>query len=255
MAELSVEVWGTGERVVLVHGALATGPEEWQAQRPLADEGYQLVVPTRSAYADRPVTRGEDFLADGDELLPLLGTGAHLVGHSSGGLAALTMAAARPEAVRSLVLAEPPLFDVAPEHPEVQGLRRELESLLAQDGHLTDRQFIEAFLAAVGTPLEALPPELIEELAAMAPAVRRGRHGWDTGDLVLDPVAAASFPVVVVSGNHHPAFTAMAVALAQRLQAEHVVVEGAGHEVQMAAESFNTVLRREWAAALGVAGG
>src|SRR5262245_38742448 len=29
---------GTGTPVVLVHGSLATGAEEWQAQRPLADE-------------------------------------------------------------------------------------------------------------------------------------------------------------------------------------------------------------------------
>jgi hypothetical protein len=30
-------------------GSLATGPLEWPGQRPLADEGYQLVVPTRRA--------------------------------------------------------------------------------------------------------------------------------------------------------------------------------------------------------------
>lgn len=32
-----VDAWGAGTPVILVHGSLATGPEEWQAQRPLAD--------------------------------------------------------------------------------------------------------------------------------------------------------------------------------------------------------------------------
>jgi len=39
MSDLSIETWGTGVPVVLVHGSLATGAEEWQAQRPLADDG------------------------------------------------------------------------------------------------------------------------------------------------------------------------------------------------------------------------
>lgn len=35
---------------MLVHGSLATGPLEWEDQRPLAGDGYELVVPTRRAY-------------------------------------------------------------------------------------------------------------------------------------------------------------------------------------------------------------
>lgn len=47
MATVDVDVWGTGERVVLVHGSFATGGEEWAEQRPLNEQGYQLVVSTR----------------------------------------------------------------------------------------------------------------------------------------------------------------------------------------------------------------
>ncbi len=36
MSDVFIDTWGTGTPVVLVHGALATGPEEWQEQRPLA---------------------------------------------------------------------------------------------------------------------------------------------------------------------------------------------------------------------------
>jgi hypothetical protein len=37
---LFVESWGSGVPVVLVHGSLATGADEWHSQRPLADEGF-----------------------------------------------------------------------------------------------------------------------------------------------------------------------------------------------------------------------
>jgi hypothetical protein len=40
MSELFVESWGSGVPVVLVHGSLATGSDEWQAQRPLADVAF-----------------------------------------------------------------------------------------------------------------------------------------------------------------------------------------------------------------------
>ena len=36
MTDIFVESWGVGTPVVLVHGSLATGGKEWQAQRPLA---------------------------------------------------------------------------------------------------------------------------------------------------------------------------------------------------------------------------
>ncbi len=47
---LYVEAWGDGTPVVLVHGSLAIGAEEWEAQRPLADEGFRLLVPDRRGY-------------------------------------------------------------------------------------------------------------------------------------------------------------------------------------------------------------
>ena len=36
MTDLFVDSWGDGTPVVLVHGSLAVGADEWQAQRPLA---------------------------------------------------------------------------------------------------------------------------------------------------------------------------------------------------------------------------
>jgi pimeloyl-ACP methyl ester carboxylesterase len=44
MSDLFIESWGAGTNVVFVHGSLATGSDEWQAQRPLAGEGFRLLV-------------------------------------------------------------------------------------------------------------------------------------------------------------------------------------------------------------------
>ena len=63
VSRLSVDCWGSGVPVVLVHGSLATGADEWQAQRPLAEEGFRLLVPDRRGYGRSPAGRGEDFLS------------------------------------------------------------------------------------------------------------------------------------------------------------------------------------------------
>jgi pimeloyl-ACP methyl ester carboxylesterase len=107
MSDLFVHAWGAGTRVVLVHGSLATGADEWQAQRPLADDGFHLLAPDRRGYGQSPPAEGEDFLRDGDDIADLMGNGAHLVGHSYGGLGVMFAAARRPDATLSLTLLEP----------------------------------------------------------------------------------------------------------------------------------------------------
>lgn len=241
MPTMTHEVWGTGERVVLVHGSLATGPVEWEGQRPLAAEGYELVVPTRRAYATG--AGGEDFLVDGRDVAALLGSGAHLVGHSYGGLAALVAAQLRPEAVRSLVLAEPPAFGIATAQPAVAGLVAELEVVLAAD--VPDRVFLERFLRAVGTPVAEMPAELLTELTALVPRLRTGRQPWHA-PVPVDHLRSAPFPTVVVSGQHDQAFHAVCEVLAELSGRPLRVEPGAGHEVQLA-PGFNDLLREVWA--------
>ncbi len=122
MSDLFVDSWGTGTRVVLVHGSLATGGEEWQAQRPLADEGFRLLVPDRRGYGNSPVAEGEDFLRDADDIAELMGDSAHLVGHSYGGLGVLFAAARRPDATLSIALLEPGAFALYQDHPAARAL-------------------------------------------------------------------------------------------------------------------------------------
>ena len=72
MTDLHVDAWGKGTPVVLVHGSLATGAEEWAAQEPLANEGFRLLVFDRRGYGRSPAAAGEDFLADAEDIARIM---------------------------------------------------------------------------------------------------------------------------------------------------------------------------------------
>ena len=177
MSDLFVDSWGAGTPVVLVHGSLATGAEEWQAQRPLAEEGFRLLVLDRRGYGQSPAAEGEDFLRDGDDIAELMGDGAHLVGHSYGGLGVLFAAARRPDATLSLALLEPGAFALGQHHPAARTLVDDVRRLWDQD--LPDEDWVVRFLTAVGSDPDALPPELIAAAVPLVPVLRRGRPAWE----------------------------------------------------------------------------
>lgn len=243
MTDLHVETVGRGTPVVLVHGSLATGADEWEAQRPLADSGFQLRVPDRRGYGASPSADGEDFISDGADLAELMGDGAHLVGHSYGGLGAMCAAARRPEATLSLALLEPAAFTAAPGDHRVQSLVGELQQLWAQG--IDNEIWLARFLAAVGTDLDELPPELAAEAVPLVPLLRRGRTPWSE-ELPLAELAAASFPKVVVSGGHSEGFDAVCDSLAARIGASRQAVTGAGHEIQFTGAPINDLLLELW---------
>ena len=226
-ANIFCEFWGSGTNVVLVHGSLATGTEEWQAQRPLANEGFRLVVMDRRGYGRSPAAEGEDFLRDAVDVAELMGAAAHLVGHSYGGLGALCAAARRPEATLSLTLLEPAAFSLGQSNPAAQALAYEVRSLW--DQQLPDEEWVLRFLRAVGTDPNALPPEVATALVPLTPIVRRGRPNWHT-ELPMAELAAATFPKLVVSGGHSAGFEAICDDMTAQIGASRLVLAGAGPE-------------------------
>jgi pimeloyl-ACP methyl ester carboxylesterase len=241
---LHVEHWGTGTPVVLVHGSLATGAEEWEARRALADEGFRLTVFDRRGYGGSPAARGEDFIVDAADVAALLGDGAHLVGHSYGGLGALVAAAQRPEATLSLTLLEPPVTSCGLDEPAWSSLVDSLRNLW-QDRTLSDHDWVVEFLVAVGSNPSEFPPEFLAEAVASTPLIRNARPPFGA-ELPLDSVRAAGYPKLVVSGGHHAGFDAMCLDLANRIGADSAVVEGAGHEVQFTGPPLNELLGNLW---------
>jgi pimeloyl-ACP methyl ester carboxylesterase len=243
MTNIFVESWGAGAPVVLVHGSLATGAEEWQAQRPLAEDGYRLLVVDRRGYGRSPTIEGEDFLRDAEDIAELMDDGAHLVGHSYGGLGAMYAAASHPGKTLSLTLLEPAAFASGQRNAAGQTLVHEVRRIW--DEQLPDAEWVLRFLEAVGTDASALPPEVAAALVPLTPVVRRGRPIWQT-ELPLAELAAAGFPKLVVSGGHSAGFEAICDDLAAQIGASRAVIEGAGHEIQFTGPPLNEALVTLW---------
>jgi pimeloyl-ACP methyl ester carboxylesterase len=242
-SDLHVESWGDGTPVVLVHGSLATGAEEWEAQRPLAGEGFRLLVPDRRGYGRSPGAEGEDFLKDAEDIAELMGDGAHLVGHSYGGLGVLFAAARRPEATRSLALLEPGAFALGQHDPAGRELVNSVRHLWDQD--VPDEEWVVGFLKAVGSDPEEFPPDFLAAALPLVPVLRRARPIWYP-DLPLGELAEAPFPKLVVSGGHSAGFDVICDDLASRIGASREVVAGAGHEVQFTGKPINDALLDLW---------
>ena len=243
MDALYVRSWGSGVPVVLVHGSLATGADEWQAQRPLADEGFRLLVPDRRGYGRSPAAHGEDFLADADDLAEIIGDGAHLVGHSYGGLAVLIAAARRPDATLSMTLLEPGTFALGQRSEAARTLVADVRRVWDQD--LPDDEWVVRFLETVGSDPDALSPELIAAAVPLVPLLRRGRPIWEP-ELPLAELRTATFPKLVVSGGHSAGFDAICDELAERIGASRMTITGAGHEIQFTGDTLNDALRKIW---------
>ena len=243
MTDLFVDTYGDGTPVVLVHGSLATGTDEWQTQRPLADEGFRLVVFDRRGYGRSPAAEGEDFLRDAEDIADLMGDGAHLVGHSYGGLGVMYAAARRPEATLSMTLLEPGTFTLGQHDPAARALLNSVREHWNQS--LSDDQWVVRFLTLVGSDPGSLSPELIASAVELTPVCRHGRPAWQA-DLPLAQLAAATFPRLVVSGGHSKAFDAICDDLAKRIGANRMAIAGAGHEVQFTGKPLNDAVRAMW---------
>ncbi|GAA0914355.1 hypothetical protein GCM10009575_000330 [Streptomyces rhizosphaericus] len=141
-----VTVWEDGgaglPSVVLVHGILTWGDDEqygFAAQRPLADR-HRLLVMDRRGYGRSPDIARSDWSIDAEDIVGLLGTGAHLVGHAYGGVSAMAAAVRRPDLVYSLTLIQPGALRPAERHPVVaEALARARAATAALPEDLTPR--------------------------------------------------------------------------------------------------------------------
>lgn len=129
--DLEVDDRGSGEAVLLVHGADVADTFVPMMGRPALD-GYRRIRYHRRGYGAVGPTGQVSIAqhaADCRALLDALGIGgAHIVGHSYGGCVALQLAADSPEHVLSLVLLEPSLLV----EPSASAFRTALAPIYAQ---------------------------------------------------------------------------------------------------------------------------
>ena len=148
--------YGSGEPVVLIHGALSDY-RDWLLQVEELRRDYRVIVPSRrtafpNSLSRSPNTPVADTWSDsGDviELIERLSVGpVHLIGHSAGGAVALEIAVRRPDLLRTLVLEEPAVREGAPP-PEMQSL---LASVTEQIGRGETTAAVRDFLNFTSGP-------------------------------------------------------------------------------------------------------
>lgn len=233
---LQIERWGEGLPIVMVHGSLNAGEAAFGEQKPLA-ERWELIVPFRRGYGDSTAADRVDYHRDADDVIELLGEGAHLVGTSVGGLVSLLAAAKRPELVWSLTVIEPPALTVAAGDPAVDTLVERVKVHWDTASRDDLEGFLQGFLDILEIPLQ-LPSPLPPPLAA-AGRMLMTETFWQV-EVPLDTLARAPFPKLSVSGGEsHPAFAAVCDRLAETLPAERVIFPEAGHAVQRIGAPFN----------------
>jgi pimeloyl-ACP methyl ester carboxylesterase len=198
-------------RVLLIHGSVGNA-ETWAPVLPALEQRYEVVAPNRGGYPPGALLERIDFERQAEELAPLL-------------------AAAHPERVRSLAVSEPPAFGLARGNPAVDDLLGRIEDHFAH-GPREPRAFAEGFLALVGSETR-LPERLSPGLEQGIRATMVERLPSEA-QIPLDELAETTFPKLVISGAHHPAFDAVCDVLETSLGAERAVLPGAGHSLARA---------------------
>ncbi len=187
---------------VFVHGVLTWGDDDrygFGRQRPLAAT-RRLMLMDRRGHGASPDLEGPyrtDYAVDADDVVSLLGDGAHLVGHSYGGVAAMLAAAARPDLVRSLCLIQPGSLRVAEDHPVIaEFLTRSRASVGSLPADLTAEAYLRLVTESVGMPA---PPPTPRRLRVARTSMGE-RPCWDA-PVPLEPIASAPWETLVIVGD------------------------------------------------------
>lgn len=240
---LHVDAFGNGPRLLLMHGSHWQHPSKnFIFQRDLGN-AFEVVIPHRRGYGESaPALRTANFEPDVSDVQALLGAHAHLVGDSYAGVVTLLAAAQAPQRVTSLTLIEPPLFQLASGTPAAAALLSEFQQLYARRAALAPQEFAAGFLSALRG--ETVGPRRVStESAHSLRAMMTECEPWMAP---LDLPAIKHLPIAkrVVSGGWHPTFETLCDVLAVAINAERIVLPGAGHSPQNAQNGapFNQLL-------------
>jgi pimeloyl-ACP methyl ester carboxylesterase len=248
---------GSGIPVVLVHGSLGT-LDSWRPQIAALGTRLRVIAYSRRYHppnAARPDGQAYALSLHADDLISLIETlgleRVHLVGSSYGAYVALRVTLQRPDLVRSLVLAEPPLLPWVARTPQGASLREVFEATVLEParrafarGDSVDgvRRFFDGLAGRPGR-FDGLPEA---ERAALLRLAFELRLEMRTDPATyLPPVSCAAVggirnPVLLVTGERsHRVFHMITEELARCLAAEEILtVPGAGHGVHVDNPTF-----------------
>jgi pimeloyl-ACP methyl ester carboxylesterase len=164
--ELYFEVRGQGQPLLMIHGGGGGGRMYSFVADILSDE-YQVITYDRRANARSSGNASQNFeisqqSRDAVAVLNAAGTAsAFIFGNSSGAVIALDMAKTQPQAVRAIIVHEPPLARI---HPQSRKWQRFFARIYGTAFTLGAPIAMIRFLFGVGLPLgESAPSGAIEE--------------------------------------------------------------------------------------------
>ncbi len=242
---------GTGPRVVLVHGSMGDGPSTFDGQRALGTR-YALEMMDRRGFGRSPARPDRvDFDMDADDVLAVLGDGAHLVAHSYGAVASLVAAGRRPQVIRSLTVIEPPAFGIVPNSPAAGRLATRLRPLFPAPDGMSPGAFHAAFMRGLGLDVPDETPIPEADVSDVRASMTERFPGEAQPDLAA--IRAANVPALVVRGGWAgtgaaqeiagPAFAAVTERIALALGVGVAVFPEAAHNPQLThADAFNAAL-------------
>jgi pimeloyl-ACP methyl ester carboxylesterase len=235
---LHVHRWGTGPRIVFVHGAILGGREAWRAQRPLTQH-WTVLAPDRPGHGDSP-SGPSDFEPEARLVAEqLFDEPAHLVGLSYGAIVAMYAAPLRQEQIRSLTVIEPPSSAVAEGVAVVDQFGADVRAVV--DAADTEpAEALRRFFRVAGVfqdVIEPVPDVLVRGVGQLADT-----RPPDEARPPLAELAAAPFPIMVVSGGHSEANEIICDTIAEATGARREVLRGAGHLVPDLGAPFNNLL-------------
>jgi pimeloyl-ACP methyl ester carboxylesterase len=213
-----------------------------------------LLVLDRRGFGLSPDIDHSDYDVDALDVVDLMDAGAHLVGHSYGGVVAMLAAGRRPDAVRSLTVIEPAALRIAERDPTVAvTLRRMREAVANTPRSLTPAEYLRVSTESVGIAT----PEMTPDYLRAARSAMRERPSWDA-EIPLDPLASAPWPKLVITGTWETAspqyrswvgeaFMVCGRVVAERIDGTLLRVPGAAHEPHREQPAIvNTALRDLW---------
>jgi len=251
---LHVEVSGTGAPVVLLHSSGLSGRQWRRLTSDLAARGFQVVVPDLTGHGRSPACPEPTPHGYRDEVAAVTGLlaglhGAHVVGHSYGGLVALLAALELPSAVRSLVLFEPVAFGVLDPVADARALV-ELEAVDVPWGATAAEhdRWLESFVDYWGGSgaWAALRDDARAEFRRVGWAVHEGVVTLMADSTPSSAYGAITCPVTLITGESSPLAARRVV---ERLReaipaARQVTLDGVGHMAPLAdADRVNAVIR------------
>jgi pimeloyl-ACP methyl ester carboxylesterase len=233
---------GTGTAAVFLHSGIGSAGE-WREVFSQWPAGYRLFAIDAYRGGDGPGTPGQRTIDDyADQVHAVadhVGEPIHLIGFSWGGATALYVAITTPEMLASLTVVEPEAYSLLrTEHPqafaEISGLRhRGREHVRAGRWYEAFEEFVD-FYNGPGS-FARWPADRRE---AFLEDQRTRGDLWDVlfdAPLTAYSLATLAMPVHVVEGSATSAVdhAICEVVLRYVPQAEHSVIDGAGHMIPL----------------------